>query len=742
MDSQTQFFSRASHCEFLQVGDDGLDMSNLHARLVKSPTREILLSKRQFRPTSPSRTDIDANVLLSDLNRLAPSVAKDFIPKNHVDNTFLFRLINNIDYHDEEEGYIAMSYCNKFNRDTPRRVVTPIRDLPFGWTKETEEFQLPIRSSIFQAVLAERRIGEGLWFDQVCIEPNEAERGITIGAIDTIYKNARTVVIALDDIAVTADETHCLKYYVEQYNCSDLPFDQQPHLGMHPPFMHQFVPLRSFLERVLSSAWFERAWCAHEMKMGQDHVFLLSSYAQYKDEAETVIRFTGLFFLHLLALASELNTFTPTIQTKIRTLLNFFHRRVMIESDKAFSVQRPDTPQTPISQSVSFVPTIAEVFSMNAGGNPKLPEYLRRLDANRDKSCIALGASGLPLALAPANILQRPNLEDECFRSLLLVGLAARDPVSLCTTGPPLRLHDGSVSWLCRPTNLDVNPSRPQPLRFSRNAGQITQASDGRAEYAQLDLVFLDLPHRTQPNPLFSTYITRARIIVDLCMQYQIQSSVMWNYWQSPNHPRALAMQNVYIQTLACVFECGPQWLIELSSAFQEPHSPRLEPHVIEILLNPQLIVHNYILLAEGQTALCLLLNFISTLISFGIPWASGATERTHGPLIVSAPISSSAGVFDPSFAHTYSGKALIFAPFEHSKTFLIAVPDAVKGAKYDGLARGWILTSMNPFTGSPKPTVSWTLQSKGVIFGDGNFNVALARAGEADVRNHRVYGP
>ncbi|CBY00452.1 predicted protein [Plenodomus lingam JN3] len=48
----------------------------------------------------------------------------------------------------------------------------------------------------------------------------------------------------------------------------------------------------------------------------------------------------------------------------------------------------------------------------------------------------------------------------------------------------------------------------------------------------------------------------------------------------------------------------------------------------------------------------------------------------------------------------------------------------------------------MNPFTGSPKPTVSWTLQSKGVLFADAGFNARLEACGDAEVRNHRVYGP
>jgi hypothetical protein len=734
------YFSRYGQCEFLQLNGGELDTSNLHTRVVEPTLRDILLSRHHRSNFGPPEANIEATTLLSDLNRLAPSVAKDFIPKHYAEQSFPLRLLNDIDFRGVEDGYIALSYCRKkANPDTPRTVITPIA---FGWSQEVDQLPLPTNDVLFQAVLREKRVGEGLWYDQVCInQDDEPERVASMGAIDIIYKNARAVIIPLDDIVVSVEEERFLRYYIEQYAYSELPYDQQPNAALSPPIMHQHPLLWSFLERILSSAWFDRAWCAHEMKSGQNHVFLVSCYPRYEDGCPIAMRFTGAFFYHLLVLASELFPNVPGYHGKLRSLHDFFHQRVAQGNDMLLALHRPDTPQMPVWDRVTLIPRITETFLLQAAGNPRLPEYLRRQDANRDKMGIALNASGLPLAMTSANTLSRPNIEDECLRSLLLVGLAARDPVALCTTGTPLRLHDGSTSWLTRPTPLDVNPTLPAPPRFSRRENHIMQGSDGRAEYGQLDLVFLELPHRTQPNPQFPTQVARARTLIDLCVQYQLDGSPLWNSWQVHGHPRAMTMRNTFIQTLACVYECGPQWILELSSRLKPFNTPALEPHTAEMLLNPNLIVQNYILLPEGQAALSFLLTFLSTLICAGIPWGSGVTERNYGPLIVSGPTPSSIHDTNP-LAQGYSGKAIIFAPFEHSKTLLVAVPAVVKEAHYDSLARGWVLTSMNPYTGSPKRTVSWTLQSKGVVFGDRTFSMALERCGEQEVRNHRVYGP
>ncbi|KAF9741438.1 O-methyltransferase family 2 [Paraphaeosphaeria minitans] len=703
----------------------------IHAHVVSPRVKQALVYPQQQQYPHEIH-DEAGDSLLAHLHRLAPSVAKDFLPRPSIRDDVAFRLINDAYPEGEEESYIAISYVwYKVSRDTPKKLISLVGDLPFGWVQTVEQVPLPTTKGMFQAVLNERRAGEGLWFDQVCINQEDViEKALAIGTMDSIYKNARIVVAALDDVSVTVEELQYLEQYYHKYVFSDLPLDQHPNRGMNPPVMQQYPWLRSFVERILSSMWFERAWCAHELRMGRSHVFLVPCSMEYgEDSAYTVVRLTGAFFVH------------------IESLLRLVPDSLSYYDQGAVAV-RESYPRPRPSLWRSLVPTIPEIFNMKAGGNPRLPEHMRRLDANRDKTSIVLNVTGIPLVLKPPSPLRRPAIKDECLRQLLLIGLAARDPVTLCTTGAPLQLHDGSISWLCKPTPLDQPSSYSvQPPAFPQTTNTITQGSDGRAEYIQLDLIFLDLPHRTQPNPNFPAIAQRAREFIELCIQYQVQSHTLWNLAQTSTHPRAPALRNIFLQTLACMFECGAAWLLDVVSQPSFPQSiSSLDPAALELLFNPQVILRTYVNIPFSAA----LLHILGTFIAHGIPWASSASERTHGPLVVSAP-SPSPPPPPRTFAHKTvplpSEKLLLFAPFAHSKTFLVAVPAALKSPDYDALARGWILTPSSPFTGSgmrsPKAAaVSWVLRGKATVFGEGAVNAGLGDGGGESVRNHRVYGP
>ncbi|ORX97099.1 heterokaryon incompatibility protein-domain-containing protein [Clohesyomyces aquaticus] len=771
-------FPRMDHCEFLEIDIDDLDTSNLNAHVVGDHARRRMLQDRH--PWIGNTSSIDADMLLHNLSQLAPSVAKDFMPKRNAVEGLVFRLINSEDYGAvEETSFVALSYAWKNGELlSPRTTVSPLGDLPFGWIKTVEEFPLPTTPAMFQAVLRERQNGsEGLWYDQVCINQEDGqEKAAAIGAIDTIYGNARAAIIALNDVLVEEDEVAYLQQYFRYYANSDLPSDQQPNHGLDPPFMQTQPLFSSFLNRILASNWFKRAWCGLEMRLARGHVFLVPCATRLDDDGYLFIRFTGDFFLHMLTLSMEVPRVDPGEQKRIASLQQLFSRRVKMQEREFVLARSPLTPVTPFIEPISYITTIAEVFKQKAGGNARLVEYLRRLDANRDKACIALNASGLPLALKPRSSFQRPSIEDECLRQLLLVGLAAQDPTSLCTTGPPLQLHDGSISWLSRPTTVDImTPSRVPPP-FNPPTIPITQASDGRAEYIQLGLFFLDLPHRAAPTPNFAAHIQKARMVIDMCIQAGISSAhPTWTSWQTPApHTRAPSMKNIFIQTLGCAFECGPTWLHDLSTRYaaqMQSQSQPLSREVIDALCNPRFQIQASLTVPAGRHALTILLDIMSILITHGVPWASGSTERSHGPMVVtlpnlapstggSTPTSASPSYTHPSQSHSHPAssaspsqhlsppppKAIIFAPFAFSKQLLIAVPEATKAKEYPELSRGWILTSLNPYTGTGSQAggvVNWTLQSKTVVFGEMSFDAGLEGTSvAAGVPVQRVFGP
>jgi hypothetical protein len=154
-----------NHIKILDIDEDELDTSNLTAHVVGEAAKTRLLPDEH---PWVSQTD-DAETLLRDLGRLAPSVAKDFIPKSVARRSLTLRLINDVEFAGEEDGFVALSYCwNKVNHDTPRKEISAVGDLPFGWVRTVEQFPLPTSAAMFEAVLREKGEREGLWFDQVC----------------------------------------------------------------------------------------------------------------------------------------------------------------------------------------------------------------------------------------------------------------------------------------------------------------------------------------------------------------------------------------------------------------------------------------------------------------------------------------------------------------------------------------------------------------------------------------------
>lgn len=71
-----------------------------------------------------------------------------------------------------------------------------------GTRRNAKNFSWPISEYMTKALLLERESSnEGIWVDECCIDQNnKEEKLLTIGFMDAIYRQARLVVVALEDI--------------------------------------------------------------------------------------------------------------------------------------------------------------------------------------------------------------------------------------------------------------------------------------------------------------------------------------------------------------------------------------------------------------------------------------------------------------------------------------------------------------------------------------------------------------
>jgi Heterokaryon incompatibility protein (HET) len=145
---------------------------------------------------------------------------------------------------------------------------------------------------MFNAVLAERASpSEGIWIDQLCInQDDEEEKMTTIGFMDVIYKNARLVVILLEDVILSKTECNVLQCLL---NKSERGANWD--LKVEGELKHHAICL---LWKIFSARWFTRAWCDHEFRVSLNYVFLVGVESP-PSGFPTVLRFTPAFLKDL-----------------------------------------------------------------------------------------------------------------------------------------------------------------------------------------------------------------------------------------------------------------------------------------------------------------------------------------------------------------------------------------------------------------------------------------------------------
>ena len=138
-------------------------------------------------------SDMNPHNLLDSLSRLDKAVASRFAVKPDIKEQFNFRLIysHREVLKQQHQSFLALSYRRKLHVE-----------------KKHSHFTLPLEPAMYQAVCDERQSPtEGVWIDQICIDgDSEHEKTISMSAMDMVYRSARLVVVALDDIELEAHE--------------------------------------------------------------------------------------------------------------------------------------------------------------------------------------------------------------------------------------------------------------------------------------------------------------------------------------------------------------------------------------------------------------------------------------------------------------------------------------------------------------------------------------------------------
>lgn len=194
--------------------------------------------------------------LLERMKMIDPIEARNFVPKTETIASFQLRLLSrDTETMPNITGFIAISYCWHSADWQTIPQLTP-----------TTEF--PLANEMWQFIMHQMLLGnEGVWIDQICIkQDDEVEKMSAISAMDLVYRNARVVVIVLEDISLTTNEWEAMTCFY--------PFVTHDDSGKSEVWQLA----RSFLQAaniILSSRWFTRAWCNHEFLCNRNSELLI-----------------------------------------------------------------------------------------------------------------------------------------------------------------------------------------------------------------------------------------------------------------------------------------------------------------------------------------------------------------------------------------------------------------------------------------------------------------------------------
>lgn len=253
-----------------RIGPSSVLQEFSSAREVSNNAKDVLL------PYSRSTSD-SGKKLMEEISRIDPWAASQFGLKNVAVQDFVMRLWYESSARDalqqEDSSFIILSYTW---HDSSAWTRHPSLGCPSNHTDS-----IPLTPAMWSAFLLQRLSpSEGVWCDQICIvQDSLEEKKLAIGAMDLLYKNARKVVVALEDIAITEDEMDALLKISLEFR----------------PSHEQGGSIARAFEKIVHARWFRRAWCLHEFLVSRNHVFLIPVITEGGDGMVTIVGLDALF---------------------------------------------------------------------------------------------------------------------------------------------------------------------------------------------------------------------------------------------------------------------------------------------------------------------------------------------------------------------------------------------------------------------------------------------------------------
>lgn len=691
------------------------------------------------------------------LEELSPSVAQHFQVKDDPIDNLTMRLWAQRETPEmREDSYVALSYCWDTGKYPPRNGV---------------EYPLPISPLMFSALAAERGARTtGVWIDQLCInQNNQVEKAVSVGAMDAVYRCARWVVVALLDIEVHLAQQTFLRDFIKDYEDPSHGYGETPHKGESPPYFEKHPVLKRLFYTILDSRWFTRAWCSHEMEIGENHIFYIPCQPRRDDEEVTeMFAFTATFFWDLLVLSSEV----PAVNTAVQPLRDKLQKVFDMQQRMSRALRQLKGEETKDTEKIQpYSAQIGEIFGLGAGGDPDLPPDLRTSSANLDKTSIVLNILGTGLS-----ITRHENAivtEIESLRRLMVLSLAANDPTILCTMGQHFSFSStpNALSWLCKSNYADLGPGGERRARLPRMKAPISRVicidESPNLRWISLDVFALGAPRppaeryrnlatnltqkcielgmgRGPPGPFGdhgAQYVGKTDM-VSRVMAMVIEGASQWGpgpryqYWQGETFFGA--SRERFNWTLACGLECGIPWMLGTAKKCGFPYPEALEAELRSLFhgdIYRQLENATWRESEDGRSSVGALLRWANWAVNWGVNLPYGRNAK-YMPML---------------FSHGHGGNAMVFNVADAIMQVVLPCPLILDD--YARLYRIWLLQAKDdPWYEKmgQGQTPEWFLRSKAILFTNVEAKDVVASTGSAGngmpgwrFRNGvRVHGP